>query len=216
MKVSLRLGNLKNYPREQLQAMEQYIGAGRRAVINERRPGIKRDESLLASVLLEDCLLEFGIAAPDAFEALPNGKPVLADRTISFSISHSSGLVTAAAGRIPLGVDVERIDERKTPEELLRIAERFFLPEEVRGLRNPALTVHEQAVSFFRIWTWKEAAAKCHDVPLPYAFKSFPYVHGSPYMIQTAGDDYVLTLASTEPVTTADVRLHGSFLPNSI
>lgn len=90
----------------------------------------------------------------------PFGKPALAGppgaSAVEFNVSHSGelALVAASFGR-RLGVDLERIDVRRSEQE---IAERFFSRREVAALR--ALPRDRQTDAFFACWTRKEAYLK--------------------------------------------------------
>jgi len=88
----------------------------------------------------------------------PNGKPVLADGGLQFSVSHSGDWVLVAiASDRPLGADVEEI--RATPD-LLDLARRYFAAEEVLALEG--LAAGERPAAFFELWTCKEACLKVH------------------------------------------------------
>jgi hypothetical protein len=94
-----------------------------------------------------------------------NGKPRLAAEPgrLAFNLSHSGGLalVALAPGGIDVGVDVERIKERR---DLARLAARW-LPES--DAATVAAVPHaEQAAVFYPAWTRHEARVKCTGVGL--------------------------------------------------
>ena len=115
---------------------------------NERR----RAESLGALMALKNILPE-GIDATLAREE--SGRPYFVNSTASLSLSHSAGLSVAAICETDrVGVDIELIDEKRSPDQLRRIAERYFCAEELESLSKTG------AESFYALWTEKEAIAK--------------------------------------------------------
>ena len=94
------------------------------------------------------------------FSYNPYGKPALAegysDHTLSFNLSHASGLVLYAitCGR-RIGIDLERIELNLVNEQ---IAEQFFSPRETATLHS--LPPHLRQEAFFNCWTRKEAYLK--------------------------------------------------------
>ncbi|HEU5218016.1 MAG TPA: 4'-phosphopantetheinyl transferase superfamily protein [Gemmatimonadales bacterium] len=91
------------------------------------------------------------------FHLGPNGKPALGPGTsLRFNLAHSRdlGLVALATGR-EVGVDLEAVDERVEIDDL---AQRFFSPEECRGLERVPRARRLEA--FFHVWSQKEAYLK--------------------------------------------------------
>ncbi|MEV6979102.1 4'-phosphopantetheinyl transferase superfamily protein [Kitasatospora sp. NPDC093806] len=83
-----------------------------------------------------------------------HGKPYLPDHPgIAVSLSHTKGVVAAAAGHRPIGVDVELITRSGT---LLDVAPRVLAAEELRLVRQHA----DPARAFLRLWVRKEALIK--------------------------------------------------------
>jgi 4'-phosphopantetheinyl transferase len=94
------------------------------------------------------------------FSYNPYGKPALAegysDHTLSFNLSHASGLALYAVTRgRRIGIDLERIESHFANEQ---IAEQFFSPRETATLRS--LSPHLRQEAFFNCWTRKEAYLK--------------------------------------------------------
>lgn len=99
-------------------------------------------------------------AARLEFQALPEGKPELADpglRSLKFNLSHSSDLLAIALSRqFEVGVDVEVHSDAL---DWRQIARTYFDPQEcsfLDSIGEPAA----QLASFYRIWTMKEAYLK--------------------------------------------------------
>lgn len=104
---------------------------------------------------------ELGISpASVSLKLGPHGRPGLdpdAHRSdLDFNLSHSGELaLVATAGGLRVGVDVERLRQRRDP---LRVADRYFSTAEVEALR--ALPPADRPLAFLRYWTAKEALAK--------------------------------------------------------
>jgi 4'-phosphopantetheinyl transferase len=89
-----------------------------------------------------------------------HGPQIVSPRASAVSISHSGDMVLCAAGRVAaLGVDVERIRERREPSML---AAAVLHPAERSGLA--ALPASQRWTRFYRAWTCKEAIAKALGV----------------------------------------------------
>ena len=119
-----------------------------------------------AAWLLQFALQKAGIPTfQQTFTENPWGKPLLADRDdLHFSLSHSGHWAVCAICDTPVGVDVELL--RCT----LRIARRFFHPEELTATDSVFLT---------RLWTAKEAFVKALGRGLTIPLDSF-VVHLEP------------------------------------
>ena len=95
------------------------------------------------------------------FYNTPQGKPVLHDNPVEFSISHSGNYwCMAVAKNTPVGLDIEIMKERKYEAE---IVENHFLPSE-RKAYIEAKSPQERRALFYRCWTAKEALAKMHGI----------------------------------------------------
>nr|WP_237419216.1 4'-phosphopantetheinyl transferase superfamily protein [Kitasatospora sp. SID7827] len=122
-----------------------------------------RDDYLAAHLLVRYCAaallgtdpaeVAFGQRCPGCGEAT-HGRPYLTDRPgTHLSLSHSGGVVAAAAGPVPVGVDVEHLGPRTSDpaalETVLSPAERAL----VRAHPDPT-------TAFLRLWVRKEALIK--------------------------------------------------------
>ncbi|WP_130472647.1 4'-phosphopantetheinyl transferase family protein [Candidatus Magnetaquicoccus inordinatus] len=91
----------------------------------------------------------------------PAGKPLLGEpyAALKFNLAHSgSWLGVAVAWQREIGIDLERV-RRDDPEYRLRLARRFFHPQESEALsRLPPARI---AAGFFTSWVRKEAYIKC-------------------------------------------------------
>ena len=105
----------------------------------------------------------------------PCGKPYMRapqDAEIHFNISHSWPLLVVGIARgHEIGVDIENENRAVDP---LRIAARFFSPEERTALQS--VPVKLQRYEFFRLWTLKEAVVKATGQGLHMPLDSFTVI----------------------------------------
>jgi len=133
---------------------------------------------------------EKGIAPPQwRFGATPHGKPFVHAPAARFniSLSHTRGMAAVAivSGR-DVGVDVESF---LRPRDALKVAERFFAPEEAALVRRELDPVSRSEV-FFAIWTLKEAVLKADGRGLAGGLDSF-VVNLSPLAVSSgSGESY--------------------------
>ncbi len=116
--------------------------------------------------------------APDAWQFAKelHGKPRVSAPAgapqMYFNLSHTNGLVACVVADTPLiGVDVEEI---KSIDDFLQVAQRHFAPQEVYALQRapPA----EQCHIFFRLWTLKESYLKARGLGLTLPLDQFWFV----------------------------------------
>lgn len=108
------------------------------------------------------------------------GKPYWPDCPLSFSLSHTDGLVAACLAPADVGVDVERVRPVSR-----RLAERFCSPDECARLCS--LPESGRLAAFFDLWTLKESYAKATGRGISLRFSSFtvadfsaePHLQGS-------------------------------------
>ena len=138
---------------------------------------LDRREFIAAHVLLRALLSSRADAPARAWRFLtdeygkPRIDPSLGRPDLSFSLSHTRGLVAvAAASHGAIGVDVERIDAGKADDG---VAEAYFAPSEAELLRRTP--VADRAQCFFRLWTLKEAYVKAMSVGLSMRLDSFAF-----------------------------------------
>jgi 4'-phosphopantetheinyl transferase len=97
---------------------------------------------------------------PPALAAADGGKPRLAEEPdrLSFNFSHSGGLalVAIAPGGVEVGVDVEKLKERR---DLPRLAARWLSPADASAVATAPPGERERL--FYAAWTRHEARVKC-------------------------------------------------------
>ena len=93
------------------------------------------------------------------------GKPFFQHENLhspfEFNISHSSELIALAMSHDPIGIDIEHTTRKNNTEQ---IAARYFSKPEQEQLNR--LATAQRAEHFTRLWTLKEAYAKCLGVSL--------------------------------------------------
>ena len=107
------------------------------------------------------------------FSLNAHGRPGIASPSspLHFNLSHTRGMVVLALGAdASVGVDVERLDRSVRP---LEVADRFFSPFEVEGLR--ALPTERHRDRFLALWTLKEAYIKARGMGLALPLRDFSF-----------------------------------------
>ncbi|BDC92289.1 hypothetical protein TRBR_03860 [Treponema bryantii] len=122
--------------------------------------------SLGVDVLLKRLLIENGIYSQNEIPPVKiseRGKPLF-DKTenLFFSLSHSENMVMCAISDSLIGCDIEKITFSR--EECLSISKQFFNEHEYNCINT--LKDEASQIAFYKIWTLKEAYAKCYDLSL--------------------------------------------------
>lgn len=119
-----------------------------------------------------------------------SGKPILANRDdLHLTIAHSGDYAVAVVGNRPLGIDLERLEER--PDSL---ACAFFSPDEQKWVRqDPSL----RSRRCDEVWTRKEAVSKLLGKGGQLLFSRLPVLDDpAPWILETAAtDEYTISLA---------------------
>ncbi len=114
------------------------------------------------------------------------GKPYAENmEDMFFSVAHSKNHIVFAAGKSPVGVDIEFMREVN-----LKTAERFFTKEEYESV------IGKDKREFFRIWTLKEAYVKMLGKGFRIPPESFCVTSGEIAKISesTVYDNYMISL----------------------
>ena len=113
-------------PENRWEALLPLLSPQRQQRILACRHGADRARLAGAGWLLRYALSQEGIPVhAQQFTTSPDGKPLLANGSLDFSLSHSGEWVLCAVSSQLVGVDVE------LPRCTLATARRFFAPEEV-------------------------------------------------------------------------------------
>ncbi|MGN0569012.1 MAG: 4'-phosphopantetheinyl transferase family protein [Candidatus Fimenecus sp.] len=138
----------------------------------------KKGESLAAAA----ALIDMGVLN---LHYEKNGKP-LADNCF-VSISHSENMIAVCTSDKPVGIDIEYIDDSRN---FCRLAERFFKDSELEFFNR-----RKDAVSFYEIWTKKEAYSKILGTGTGEIFKGFDVFSLNDVVFHTEqANDYIITL----------------------
>jgi 4'-phosphopantetheinyl transferase len=132
------------------------------------RPDPRGDEFLVGRALIRQALARHAPGAGPILAAGPHGRLEAAGAPVSFNLSHAEGLVVCAVAASTIGVDVEKVDERRTEREMW---EHHFAPQEVAALA--ALPAEQRCARFFTYWTLKEAYIKARGLGLAIPLREF-------------------------------------------
>lgn len=122
----------------------------REKTLRLKNDGDKR-RSLGAELLLKKAAGRCGYALTE------NGKPFFPDNEAYFSLAHCGDYALCAVSDRPVGADIEL-----ARGNVLRLAERFFLPDEAALVQSAQCPEDE----FCRLWTLKESYIKAADLRL--------------------------------------------------
>ncbi|MBO6015968.1 MAG: 4'-phosphopantetheinyl transferase superfamily protein [Lachnospiraceae bacterium] len=160
----------------------------RAAKVDRMRNPKDKELSLLAGLLLREGILRNGIDYANLRIAYGTyGKPEMenAGGNIHFNLSHSGSLAMAVLDKKAVGCDVEMVS--KSEEELMRIAARFFHPQEHKVLCDvPDHSTRKEW--FYRIWTMKESVLKACGLGMKLDMRSFCVVEDDGRMKETMTD----------------------------
>ena len=127
----------------------------------------------------------------------PDGKPHIAGQdNFHYNLSHSGNRVVIAWGHSPVGVDVQKMDQKVGKEAL---AKRYFTHEEQEFILEQPEVIDER---FYRVWTGKEAYLKYLGTGLTKSLASFSVLSPdiAPLLkTRSLPDGYCISLCSSDP-----------------
>ena len=146
----------------------------------------RKEEHNIAYSLLDDLLKENGI---NEYEIVKNenGKPFLKDNSLFFSISHTNGFCAVCINDTPVGIDCEKIDEN-FQTQVEKLSRRYFCKNEIELIEKNNFDV----LSFFKIWTAKEAIIKKFGYNASYIEKIDTTKEKTDFFIE---GDYIITIS---------------------
>ncbi len=111
-----------------------------------------------------------------------------------FSVSHSGRCAVIAVDDHEIGVDVEKLSEK----DYMKIAERFFHPNELRYVKN----AEQSAGAFTRIWTRKEAYLKQRGIGIAADLRAFDTTSDdlSRHIMSCDLESYVISVCTAEEI----------------
>lgn len=113
----------------------------------------KRKQSFGAGLLLENMLSKMFIYDRD-FALTANGKPYLPNSDIYFNLSHSGAKVVCAISNLPVGIDLQEVDEFSD-----NVYNYAFNP-------NEQAYIGDNAERMYQLWAIKESYIKLKDLTL--------------------------------------------------
>lgn len=190
--------SLQGYTEEQAEKHFELLPLWRKKKILGLKNKQKKKENILAFSLLMSVLKkEFEIEC-FSFKYNKNGKPYLPDEKICFNVSHCNQAVAVGVSTEKIGVDVECIQKPRDS-----VLARFFSQEE-RGFINQSI---DPSLSFAKIWTEKEAKAKCLGLSI---LKPQICLDFSDYMVSGFYNEKIYVSACTSNLQTP-IFLHVNF-----
>lgn len=131
------------------------FGLGERQRLASMKNEDAKSLSLSAWLTLKELLEREGYGGSDDLSVLrtKERKPYFKSLPLHFSLSHTDGAVSAALCDSPVGIDLEWLDYGRN---ISAISDRFFNSNEQKAIALSSDTV----LSFFSLWTKKEAYAK--------------------------------------------------------
>jgi len=152
-----------------VKSADQHLSIEERARRDRLRFAADRRDFTIAHDLLRRTLSRYADMPPADWRFSSNefGKPSIESinprlRALSFNLSYTQGCVACAISlNVPLGVDVERINQSQHVQE---IANRYFSEEESSSLRECSDELRN--IRFTELWTLKEAFLKAVGVGL--------------------------------------------------
>ena len=168
---------------------------------------IDRRRSLAVEALLNDALMMEGCICkcPVRVSHFDSQQPYFVDEVtyasgekVYFSLSHSGDYVAVAIDSSPIGIDIEKVSERKSTES---IARKFFSESERKimseyigdNTNNRCENTGKNTDGFAGIWTLKEAFIKSLGCGLSFGIDSF-FVR----RIDSYGDDFAIAKEKAE------------------
>lgn len=130
----------------------------------------EKSQKLLSQLIRYHVFIKFFSIKDLTFSELENGKPVLINEDLDFSISHTTKyIIMSVAKKDEIGVDIEQIRDRKNLE---KIAQRFFTEIEYNQLKQS----NNYKYDFFVLWTFKEAEVKRNGLGIAKGFKDACFI----------------------------------------
>ncbi|MCD6296872.1 MAG: 4'-phosphopantetheinyl transferase superfamily protein [Deltaproteobacteria bacterium] len=175
-----------------LESFQECLSEDERNKIKRLRFEKARNNFIVARYYLRVIVAPYLNTKPEdlEFQYGPYGKPALSGKFENtgtcFNMSHSHGLALyAVTSGQAVGVDIEKV--RPDPD-CIKIAERYFSPQEVEALRK--LPKDQQRQGFFNCWTRKEA-----------------YLKAKGEGFSSPADQFQVSLTPGEPAALLDHRL---------
>lgn len=158
---------------EQSLVLSEYLLPERKERVDRLKNKTVAVRQILSGIFLQYCLgKKLDILPQNTTKELKllyneHGKPYLRNNKYYFNLSHSGGYVVLALSDTEVGIDIERLREKRT-----NVAKRFFCKEEYENILS-------SDKKFLEYWTMKEAFVKCCGSGLDIPLNSFRIVSNS-------------------------------------
>lgn len=146
------------------------------------------DEDARRRCLGVGLLLE-AVCGRDDYAVGQNGKPYFVDGAVHFSLAHCKEHVLCAVSDVPVGADIEL-----PRSDSVRLAERFFAPDELRAVSVSPAPDEE----FCRLWTMKESYIKLRDLRLA-DMAGFSVIDSAEHFNSLRCGEYFIACCSDNP-----------------
>lgn len=160
---------------ELLSAYHQLLSADEVTKYQRYKFADDKRNGLITRAFIRCVLSHYAATLPNQwqFKRGEKGRPSIVNSPtpINFNLSHTKDLIVCAVTPVhDVGVDVEFCQRRN---DILKIADRFFSPQEVTELFS--LPEEQQKARFFDYWTLKEAYIKAWGLGLAIPLKDFSF-----------------------------------------
>ena len=155
----------------QISAAASLLIAGESERANRYLHEKNKQRFILSRAMLRSIVSKYTGAKPAevVFSTTGNKKPCVAGSDLQFNVSHSGDMVLIAIADIPIGIDVERVDDHFDFSEVLPVC---FCREE-----SDMVERHGKEY-FYRYWTRKEALVKASGSGLDSSMQLLPCMDG--------------------------------------
>lgn len=152
MNYSLKIGKIYKITDDNFDENLSYLPKSRQEHILKFADKTRQKQSLVATLLLEECLKEIGaLEEYDKVEEDEFGNWIIKNSDVHFSISHSGETVLVVAARFPIGCDIEKIKEAP-----MNVADKYFNQNEIEVIKSSS----HPDLTFYTYWTIKESYLK--------------------------------------------------------
>ena len=141
----------ENYEQLSEENLIEFLPPKRREKCLRLRQKKDRENCIASYLILKQAMRENGVEFSE-LEADENGKPFIKDCPLYFNISHCRCGVALVVSEHPAGIDIQDIEPYNG-----KVAERVCSPAEIEIINSS----EDKDRAFTRLWTLKEAAAKC-------------------------------------------------------
>ncbi len=200
MYLKYKLRDIDSISKEEYENALNNMDSKRKARILKFRFEDDIRRSVAGDILIKELLEEYPKINKTNIHVinLENGKPFLDNLNMQISISHSNNFCAAAICDIPCGIDVEVIRpvNLKIIKKICSDKEKeYIFTHEPKNDEYSTTNDKKTLTRFFKIWTIKEASAKCTGIGL----KGISNINALPFLEKSREiDGVVLSIITQE------------------